>query len=449
MGLIENIRQRFAGQEKIQDYEKVDIPNIYGVGAHEEQLGLSNAYLTDRSQMLRYFESWIYACIDVRGKGVQSAVHMVQYKKGMRYENVSDRHPLVKLLNDPNAFMTRQELLYTTVAHLDLTGNAFWYTPVNGLGVPAEIWPLPPDKVKIIPDRNRYISHFLVETDPANPIRLELDEIVHMKYPHPNDSYYGMSPLKAAAYAADINRYQHRYQRWFFENYAVPEFLLKTEQKLGNDVVKRLRKDWKKLYGAGPKREVLAILEQGLDVAKLGVSPKDLDWLATNKATMAEICGIYQVPPHKIGQQDVPNRAVAEASEYAFAKTVVEPILDMIDARITQDLAWEFDDKIVVRHQPTIPEDIERAARVRDLNVRAGITTRNEERERLALPAVEGGDEILVPLNYAPLSQVISGEARRTAPAPEPEEEDETGSETEQDEAENETTTTEEDGKDE
>lgn len=385
------------------------MPDIYGTQSMPNFFGTGNKMRTKKEQ-LENFRSWVYSCVDTRAKEVQAAEFQVlQRTRQNEFKEVGFDHPLIRLLSDPNPYFTKTEILYVSVVHLDLTGDCFWYTPLNGLGVPAEVWVLPVDKVKIIPgkkDDESFVSHYELNIGHGNTMRFGAEEIVHLRYPNPTDMYYGMSVLKAANYAADINNYQHEYQRHFYRNYATPDIAFVTLNKLDGDTAKRFKADLQKQYGGGEKRGLAMLLEGGMDVKRIGVTPKELNWLVENRATMQEIAGIFKVPPSKIGQEDVPNRAVAEASEYSFSKGTIEPILTMFDERLTQDLAREFDERLVVRHKSTVREDEERRARVDQIRISSGQLTINESRKSQGLDEVEGGDEILVPTSLRKLNEV-------------------------------------------
>lgn len=405
MNLFSEILSVVARRFGIQLRAMPDVYNVHGSGA--TQSGLTDKKGNKRAMMAE-FRSWVYACIDARAKEVQGAVFDVFVKQATeKLKPVQMSHPLVRLLNNPNPFMTRSELFYISIAHMDLTGDAFWYTPRNGLGVPAEIWPLIPYRVKIVPSKDKFISHYEVSVGMGETIPIMSDEMVHLRYPNPNDVYYGMAPLMAAAHATDINIFQHEYQRNFYKNYAVPDFAFVTEDRLDEVTWGRMKAEIEDKYGKAENRMVPMLLEGGADFRRIGVSPKEMNWLSENKATMQSIAGIFKVPMHKLGMEDVPNRATAEAADYSFSKGVIEPILGMMDERLTQDLASDFDERLVIKHQSTVKGDVERDARVREVRMRSGYSV-NELREMDGQEKVEGGDEILVPSNYVPLA--VEGE---------------------------------------
>jgi len=67
-----------------------------------------------------------------------------------RDEEVED-HPLLTLLNSVKGHMTGPELKYVLMAHLELTGNAFWFLEgAASEAIPARaIHPLNPGRMQV------------------------------------------------------------------------------------------------------------------------------------------------------------------------------------------------------------------------------------------------------------------------------------------------------------
>ena len=61
-------------------------------------------------------------------------------------------HPVTRLLDRVNPWHTRADLWRATETHLCLWGAAFWAIERDEDGQP-ELWPLRPDRVAVIPDR--------------------------------------------------------------------------------------------------------------------------------------------------------------------------------------------------------------------------------------------------------------------------------------------------------
>lgn len=393
------------------------MPNIYGIRDYQYS-GLATS--RSKSEMLKAYTSWVYACVNIRSKAVAGAEFEL-YVKGRDGLVEIEEHPFLDLMQEVNPFDTRYEMICKTIAHLDLTGNAYWYLPKNGLGIPGEIWVLPPDKMTVIPSKTEYISGYVLRQD-NDKIPFTPDEICHFKYPNPSDAFYGASVLMAAAHSAEIDTDAHEYQRKFYKNSAIPAMALKTEQKLNKDTFQRLKDDWDSRYQGSANAGKTAVLEQGLAVERIGVNPSELDWLDTMRSTRDDILAVFGVPASMLGLVEDVNRANAEANQFVFASNVIEPILTMIDERMTQDIVRKYDPKLIVKHTSTIPDDDETEIRVAKMRLDSGLTTRNEERLEYGYDEIEGGDVLLVPGSLRPLQQIISGTAKPVEPEPKPQE---------------------------
>lgn len=387
------------------DVFRKGIPNIYGIRGYESQVGLVDAR-GNKTNMLAAYKSWVYAAVSIRAKSIAAAKFRVYAKMGAdELEEVRPDHPLVILLEEVNPVATRSELMYVTSAHQDLTGDAYWYLPINGLGIPGECWALPADRMSIIPTRDGQVLRYELNNG-TDKIPFDPSEVVHFKHPNPASFYYGQSVLMAAAASSDIDEFQHEYQRRFYQNYAVPPYALKTESTLRDDTRAKLKADWNKEYGGPNGSGKIGLLEGGLSIERIGINPKELDWLATNRATRDDILAVFGVPASKLGLVEDVNRANAEANDYTFGTNVVEPILSMMDERLTQDLARKFDPKLIIKHDSTVAGDEERQARVSAVRIAGGIATVNEERQAQGYDPVDGGDVLLVPSSLTPLSGV-------------------------------------------
>jgi len=398
-----NLLRRISEAYKI--LTKGIVSNVYGLSFASAQIGLVDRK-GDKSKMLQSYVSWVYACVSIRAKAVSAAKFRLYVKRGVdEFEEVGE-HPAIDLLRRVNPLDTFIDLKYITVAHLDLTGDAYWYMPKNGLGLPAEIWILPPDRVRIVPNEKTIVGGYVLHAPNGQRIQFDADEILHFKYPNPSDPLYGASPLMAVARSVDIDEFQHEFQRKFYKNYAIPPLALETEQVLTQEQVENLKTMWNRAYGGENVGKGPAVLDAGLKAHMIGMPTKDLQWLESNRVTRDDILAVYGVPASKLGLVEDVNRANAEANDYTFAVNVVEPILAMLDERLTQGLAAKYDEKLVFIHDSTVAKNIELETKLAQMRVSSGLRTINEERLADGWDAVEGGDVPLVPANLVPLNRV-------------------------------------------
>ncbi len=348
------------------------------------QSGRSARRLDDPDEQLRHYTGWVYSAVRVIADGVSS-----QRLRFFGTEGELAEHPLVELFRRVNPFATYRSLVQETVSSLELTGNAFWYCPPNSLGRPAEIWHLPPNRVKVVSHRTDFIAGYVLR-GPEGELRLSRDEVVHLRYPNPSDPFYGRSPLQAAAEAVDADEAMSKAQVNSFNNSVYPGLALASEQKLSRETIDRLRQELHRSTGSYRRAGSTLILDQGLKPLSLGRTPQEMNFLASARATASRILAIFGVPEAIVGVSKDVNRASAQALEYIFARYTLWPKMQLLSSQITQDLCARFDRRVRCEFDSPVPADRveDRADMVARLE--HGVITPDEARAQLGL-APRGG----------------------------------------------------------
>ena len=70
-------------------------------------------------------------------------------------EWVGPEHPAQRLLDRVNPHWTGGDFWRATETYLNLWGVAYWSVERDDLGMPVELWPLRPDRVRLVPDEKR------------------------------------------------------------------------------------------------------------------------------------------------------------------------------------------------------------------------------------------------------------------------------------------------------
>lgn len=410
---------KIFGIEIHRTREKQAGANIYGVQRFETQYGLLDA-IGNKSKTLSTYASWVYACATKRAQSVAAAKFRLYKRNGADDYTELDDHNSLLILERPNPLETKYQYLFRTVLHMDLTGDAYSLIVRDKANRIRELWSLQPETIRIIPNQDGTIAYYELKnwgegkTTPILP-----KDVIHFKHPNPTNPYYGASVVMAAAQSVDINSFQHNYQRNFYKQSALPPAVLESDSKLNDDVIKRLRENFDSVYGGAENAGKTIILEGGLKYKQLGISPKELDWLATNKFTLTEICAIFGVPPAMLGIVEDVNRANAESQEYTYAKMTVEPMLRNIDEQLTLNLVRQYPDGagLFIQHDSTVPEDEQRQATASKERIFSGVTTINEERKLHGYEGIgENGDKHFMPVNYSPIDNIINGNVDTNKP---------------------------------
>ena len=378
--------------------------------------GLSNSQ-GNVEKMFKAFQSVVFACINARAKEVANTADFIarQTIGQKKYRDLPHTHPLVALLANPNPYLTPFFYWYSTVAFLDISGNAYSWIARDGLKRPRALWPIHPKAIKIIPgDRAKgepIIKGYNVRWDGVRDTYVPEEEILHLRHPNPDDLYYyGNSLVMRAAYEIDIHDFILKFQKAFFDNYAMPAFMLLYPGTMDTDVRKRFMEQWDEKYRSNPGKFYLAEGAEAGTKLDVMASKDEMSYLQSRGVNVTSLLGIFGVPPSKLMiTENLESRATADSMNYVFHLETIDPLLTMIEQQLTVDLAHQLfgDERIVIQHTPTIPTDAKTQAEIDNLQLQGKTRFINELRERDGLPPVVGGDEPLVDFTLSPLSAVV------------------------------------------
>lgn len=355
-------------------------------------------------EQVRHYRQWVYAAVRAIAHRI-AGTELRFYARGPdRTEPLEDPdHPVVRLFEHVNPCQTRFGLWAETITFLELTGNAYWYVAENGLGVPAEIWVIPSQYMRVVPDERTFVRGYRCSYG-AREVWFERREVVHLKYPSPISPWYGRGPLQAAASSVDSHEKLKQAEWNAFDHGVLSDLSLETDQQLTPAAAERLRTQLQQKFAGPGNAGRPIVLEGGLKARPISLSPREMAFTQSARVLRDEILAIFGVPAAVAGLSEDVNRSVAEAMDAIFARYCIEPKLRLIEAQINQDLLPRFDRRLICRFAPVVPEDRAHERADMEANLRYGVTTINEERRRQGREPVSWGDRPLMPGNYVPVT---------------------------------------------
>jgi len=229
-------------------------------------------------------------------------------------------HAALRLWEKPNDFMHQQFFVEYSQLLVELTGLVYLVV-ARQLGVPRSMWPVRRDRIVPVPDPDRYLAGYAYVCDDGSFIPLQLDEVIPIQVPDPNDPLGGMSPVKPLLTSLDAAHMTEEYRRNFFRNGANPggiieldEEALLTEREL-NEIMER----WAEQHRGVRNAHRVAILERGKWIQN-DVSLKDMQFTQMRQDDRDAIYEGLRVPKAIVGVSTDVNRANAEAAEYVWTK---------------------------------------------------------------------------------------------------------------------------------
>lgn len=157
-------------------------------------------------------------------------------------------------------------------------------------------------------------------------------------------------------------------------------------------------------WGAGgSKAGSIPIMEDGMEIKPFQTSFKESEWAASVKLSRESVAAAYGVNPSLIWHSDTQTYASSKDNARALYAECLGPVLQMLQQRInsfllpkvgaTPDTYVEFD------LTEKLKGSFEERASILQTSVGAPWLTRNEARADMNLPPIDGGDELITPLN--------------------------------------------------
>ena len=314
---------------------------------------------------------------------------------------------LAKLLKNPNEWSTCHELIRATVSEYLLHDDSLWLTiPAN---TPSG-W-----TVAVIP--HDWLS-------PKTRDGLEVDYI-KVRTPYNGDTvlkpedyirFVGWSPYGSASSSSRIGALKQilseQISAWNFRNSVwknqgrVQQWISRPADTPWADGARdRFAKSWKNKFAGddGTNTGGTPLLEDGMRIETTTFNAREAQFAEATKLSREDVCAVYHVNPGLIYHTDAQTYASVKDNARALYSDTLAPILDMIEERINAFLVprlgldethyCEFD------LDAKLQGSFEERAGIMQSSVGAPWMTRNEARAMLNLPAIDGGDELVTPLN--------------------------------------------------
>lgn len=355
---------------------------------------------------LKGYTYWAYACSRVIAENVASVPYKLVYVKPDGTEEDVEDHAFLQLMEASNPWMTEFELREMTQIHLELVGEAWWVFEKSKLGLEAEIWPLMPHYVTILPGSNSYMDGIRYAIPGEPPVTYGVEEVVQFKYSNPTSFYRGWSPTRAASIPLDVMNYAQEWVRNFFFNDATPSGILSTDQLLTESQANLLQTQWTASHKGRQKAHRIAVLGQGTKFQVIERNLRELTFTEEQRRLRDDVLAIYGVPKAVLGIVEDVNRANAEASEYVFAKRVIAPRLRRLESRLNEYVIKRLynDERLRLRFEDPVPENREQKKVEAEFGLSKGLLTVNEARLMMGLDSLEKdyGEVLYVPTNVLP-----------------------------------------------
>jgi HK97 family phage portal protein len=361
----------------------------------------------------------VMRCVALRSQTLASLPLTVERNLTDGGHEVARNHPLFPLLAyQPNKWQTSFEWREMMEAHFCLRGACYSEIVSTGGAAVSELVPLHPDRVR--PFRATSGKLAFEYTPAEGSVRIILQDEMFYLHLMTSDGVTPISPIKMHREAIGLSMATEEHGARLFGNGARPGGILKMAGRLKDDESrKRLRESWREVHGGVENSHRVAVLEDGLEWQTIGMTSEDAQFLETRNLQISEICRIFGVPPHKVGELTRSTNNNIEHQGIEWVTDTIQPQAirweqamqrDLFAGRRTHSAMFDLDG--LMRGDSTARAAFNASA------VQNGYMTRNEVRrnEGRNVSTAAGMEDFTVQMNLVPVGRL--GEALDAANAP-------------------------------
>ena len=374
-----------------RDIELNDLLDFLGVERNQSRQALSQA---------TYF-----ACIKVLVESLGKLPLKLQQftvEKGIR---IAREHRYYRMLNErPNRYMSASVFWGTMELCRLHYGNSYAWIDARDPDKP-QLWPIDPRTVQVWYDdacelRDAPDVYYIVSNKNGMSV-LSSEEILHFKSHQTLDGLVGVSVREQLADTVQSGVKSQNLVNAMYDSGMTAKAVLQYTGSINDANVKQLVKEvGQYLKGEGKSgADKLIPMPQGFSLTPLNMKLADSQFLEVKQYTALQIASSFGVKPYQVGDYTKSSYASAEAQQLSF---LVDTLLYIVkqyeeeigykllsDKEVANGFHAKFNTGVILRADQKTQIDTLSAA------VSNFLMTPNEAREKLDLPAKEGGDRLL------------------------------------------------------
>lgn len=372
-----------------------------GISAHVDDMDVATLY--EEQPQLRAVVSFLASNV--------AQLPLKVYVRESDTDRVRDTTSRVAtLLRHPNSTMTTYELIYNLMSDLKLYDTALWVVSEDKSSDSGyAIRPIPPTWILGYDGGDLFAPSRVIISNPetGQEIPIDLDDCILWHGYNPTDPRYGSTAVKSLKQVLkeQLQSWSYRSQMWE-RGSRIPAYISRPLEAEGwdDEDMERFRDAWQDAYskrghGAGST----PVLEDGMTIkASPSMNMQDAQWEQANTLSFESVCIAYHMKPSMMSDNGQTYASVKENAR-ALYTDVLGPDIRMIEQRLTRYLVQRLgaDPKTYIEFDlaEKLNGSFLEQVQMLQSSVGAPWITRNEARATVNRPAIDGGDELIVPLN--------------------------------------------------
>ena len=359
----------------------------------------------DNTVGLGYVWEMTHVAKEIKDKAETSKTKDKLKKVSGKLEEV--RRDLDDLINSMNSTDELEEILVKILKDRHTTGNGYMEIGRTVQGKINYIGHIPSKDVRVrrsrdgfvqvVNNKNIFFRNF-GDRKTANPFKDDSNpnELIHWKFYSPVDDYYGVPEIISASQALAGIEFAQRFNIDYFENKAVPRYIIKTKGiKLSDQQQKDLLQFFETNTKGSSHRTVMVPLPAGqdkdIDFHPVETGRQDASFTEYIKLNLQIILSRHRVPQGRVGITSASTSAAeSAASEKTFKETVCRPEARLIEKKFNKVIK-ELTDLFEFKLNEFTLTDEDQQSQIDERYLRWGVKVPDEIRNTLGMqPRADG-----------------------------------------------------------
>ena len=370
------------------------------------------------TQVLNYTAAKLYqsqdnlkAVVDFLAESIAQLPLNVYTRNGETDRERDRTSTAARLLWKPNEDETQFDFIRALMTEYFVFGAVYvWVLPDANSKSGYQLRIIPSEWIISTKKKNAYAPESITVTASNIGMTVEIpsDEFIQFKTYSPGNPSGYISPISALRQTLQeqIEAGNFRKKLWSSSGRLNAQIIRPANvQPWTDEARKKFIEAFRESWGRGGSKEgSIPVLEDGMEIKPFSTSFKESEWAASVKLSRESVAAAYRVNPSLVWHSDTQTYASSKDNARALYAECLGPTLQMIQQRINgfllpmigvdEDMTYvEFD------LAEKLKGSFEERASIIQSAVGGPWMTRNEARADNNLPPIEGGDELIVPLN--------------------------------------------------
>lgn len=401
MGVLDELTRLFTSKTPGKVEGQTQYGYVYGTAFMADQDGV------ERYSIEKMWETQpnLRTVVDFYARNIsQLGLHV--FERDGEETNRVRTGPVASALAKPNDSDTLTELLYALVGDWALYEDVYVVALPNAEGgknlrvIPSS-WVTPKYKDSF------QVEYYAISQSEGGVLKLQPADVCRFKGWTPGDTKKGTSRVQTLRLILEEQHHARIYRKQIWRKAGrFGGFLTRPKDAPGwdNSARKRFYSMWEAFTGdSGARAGQDPLLEDGMDYKRAGFAAKEDQFVESSKLSLETVAQVYHVNPTMIGMLDNANFSNVREFRRGLYGDTLGPVLRMIEDRfntfLLPMLGAPENQYVEFNVEAKLRGSFEEQSNVVSTATGAPWQTRNEARKLFNLKPVEGGDELIVPLN--------------------------------------------------